>query len=99
MAGIEQEKELTIVFHDSEGDGYVAECLEIPGCLAQGETEAEAMANIQDAIANCLSVLFEDTLNSAMAQRNLGDITFTDVSKQATLRVTLPRFVAEESVA
>jgi hypothetical protein len=34
-----------------------------------------------------------------MAQRKLGDVTFTDVSKQATLRVTLPRFVAEESVA
>ena len=95
MAELELEKEFTIVVHDSEGDGYVAECLEIPGCLAQGETEAEAMANIQDAISGCLSVLFEDTLNSAMAQRHLGDITFTDVSRQATVRVTLPRVIAE----
>jgi predicted RNase H-like HicB family nuclease len=61
MADIELEKELTIVFHDSEGDGYIAECLEIPGCLAQGETLAKATVNIQDAIADCLSVLFEDT--------------------------------------
>jgi predicted RNase H-like HicB family nuclease len=92
---MESQREFTIVFHDTEGDGYVAECLELPGCMAQGETETEAMENIQDAIASCLSVLFEDTLNSAMAERHLGEATFTDVSKQATLRVTLPRVVAE----
>jgi predicted RNase H-like HicB family nuclease len=95
MADMESQREFTIVFHDAEGDGFVAECLELPGCLAQGETEAEAMENIQDAISSCLSVLFEDTLNSAMALRHLGDVTFTDVSKQATLRVTLPRVIAE----
>lgn len=46
--------EMTIVFHDTGGEGYVAECLEIPGCLSQGETEAEAMENIQDAVRSCL---------------------------------------------
>ena len=49
-------REMTVVFHDTHGDGYVAECLELPGCLSQGETEAEAMTNIQDAIRDCLFV-------------------------------------------
>lgn len=32
----------------------VAECPAIPGCVSQGQTEAEALANIQEAIAACL---------------------------------------------
>ena len=46
--------------HEYVGEGFVAECLEIPGCLSQGETEAEALENIQDAIDSCLKVLVED---------------------------------------
>ena len=44
-------------------DGYiVAECLNIPGCMSQGKTEAEALENIEDAIKACLSVIMEDAL-------------------------------------
>lgn len=32
----------------------VAECPAIPGCISQGKTEAEALANIQEAIEACL---------------------------------------------
>jgi predicted RNase H-like HicB family nuclease len=32
----------------------VAECPAIPGCVSQGKTEAEALANIREAIALCL---------------------------------------------
>ena len=32
----------------------VAECPAIPGCVSQGKTEAEAIANIREAIAACL---------------------------------------------
>jgi predicted RNase H-like HicB family nuclease len=32
----------------------VAECPAIPGCISQGKTEAEALANIREAIALCL---------------------------------------------
>ncbi|MCL0087846.1 type II toxin-antitoxin system HicB family antitoxin, partial [Dehalococcoidia bacterium] len=32
-------------------DGYiVAECPVLPGCVSQGKTEGEALANIKDAI-------------------------------------------------
>jgi predicted RNase H-like HicB family nuclease len=32
------------------GEGLVARCIELPGCLSEGKTEAEALKNIQDAI-------------------------------------------------
>ena len=32
----------------------VAECPAIPGCVSQGETEEEALANIREAISGCL---------------------------------------------
>ncbi len=32
----------------------VAECPSILGCVSQGETEAEALANIREAIQGCL---------------------------------------------
>ena len=32
------------------GEGFVAKCIELPGCLSEGRTEAEALKNIQDAI-------------------------------------------------
>ena len=35
---------------------YIAECPDIPGCVSQGKTEAEAQANVQDAIKHCLDV-------------------------------------------
>lgn len=33
-----------------EGDGYWAECLEIPGCFTQGETKEELLANMEEAL-------------------------------------------------
>ena len=43
-----------------EGEWFIAKCLDIPGCISQGRTKEEAMANIQDAIEGCLSVIRED---------------------------------------
>ena len=46
-----------LVTIDRDEDGiYVAECPAIPGCVSQGSTEAEALANIRDAIRQCLEV-------------------------------------------
>lgn len=42
---------------DRDEDGvWVAECPAIPGCVSQGETREQALANIRDAIAACLAV-------------------------------------------
>jgi len=44
-------------------DGYwVAECISLPGCISQGKTQDEALANIKDAIEAYVAVLQEDGL-------------------------------------
>jgi predicted RNase H-like HicB family nuclease len=40
----------------------VAECPAIPGCVSQGRTESEALANIREAILGCLEVRAEQGL-------------------------------------
>lgn len=47
-----------VVLHKSE-EGYSVSCPGLPGCWSQGETEKEALANIQDAIREYLSVVSE----------------------------------------
>jgi predicted RNase H-like HicB family nuclease len=45
---------------DRDEDGvWIAECPAIPGCVSQGDTKEEAMANIQEAIQLCLEVRAE----------------------------------------
>jgi predicted RNase H-like HicB family nuclease len=46
------------IYQDEDGM-YVAECPSIPGCVSQGQTEAEAEINIADAIRECLAVRAE----------------------------------------
>jgi predicted RNase H-like HicB family nuclease len=42
---------------DRDEDGvWVVECPAIPGCVSQGKSKEEALANIEDAIALCLEV-------------------------------------------
>lgn len=44
-------------------DGYwVAECPSLPGCLSQGRTKAEAVANIREAIEVYVAALETDGL-------------------------------------
>jgi predicted RNase H-like HicB family nuclease len=46
-----------LVSVDRDEDGaWVVECPSIPGCVSQGQTKAEALSNIQDAIRGCLQV-------------------------------------------
>ncbi len=45
---------------DRDEDGvWVVECPTIPGCVSQGETKDEALANVEDAIRLCLEVRAE----------------------------------------
>jgi antitoxin HicB len=36
---------------DADGGGFLATVPELPGCISDGETRAEALANVEDAIA------------------------------------------------
>jgi predicted RNase H-like HicB family nuclease len=39
-----------VILIPDENGGYVVEVPSLPGCYSQGETEAEALANIKEAI-------------------------------------------------
>jgi len=43
-----------------EDGTWIARCLDIPGCISEGATRDEALANIREAIAMCLDVIRED---------------------------------------
>ncbi len=40
----------TATLEPAEEGGFVVQCVEIPGAISQGETEADALENIRDAI-------------------------------------------------
>lgn len=42
--------EYTIIMHPAEEGGYWVEVPALPGCLSQGETIEESLANIKEAI-------------------------------------------------
>ena len=45
---------------DRDEDGvWITECPSIPGCISQGDTKSEALANIREAIRLCLEVRAE----------------------------------------
>jgi len=46
--------QLPVVLCPGEDGWIVAECPVIPGCISQGRTREEALANIQEAIELCL---------------------------------------------
>lgn len=48
-----------ILFRDESG-GWVVECPSLPGCISQGDTRHEALANIREAIELYVEVLRED---------------------------------------
>jgi len=49
---------LVSLYQDEDGF-WVVECPALPGCLSQGKTREEALANIREAIEGCLIVRAE----------------------------------------
>jgi antitoxin HicB len=44
-----------VIVQPDEDGVFVAECPTLPGCVSQGKTRTEAMANIKDAIEGYLA--------------------------------------------
>jgi predicted RNase H-like HicB family nuclease len=77
----------TLVFREvPEERVFVAECLEIPGCVSEGDTLEEAEANIRDAVRACLSVMFEDCVRDAARHRSVS-ASYVGISSQRTIIV------------
>ena len=49
-----------VLIYPGEDGFWVAECHSLPGCISQGETKAEAIDNIREAIELYIEVLEED---------------------------------------
>lgn len=57
---------------DRDEDGmWVVECPAIPGCVSQGKTREEALANIREAIQLCLEVRAEQGLPLTLETREV----------------------------
>lgn len=49
-----------VIIYPGEDGFWVVECPSLPGCISQGRTKEEALANIQEAIEDYIAVLLED---------------------------------------
>ncbi len=45
-----KKRRFTVYLEEDKDGGYVAECPALPGCVSEGDTREEAIANIKDAI-------------------------------------------------
>ncbi len=50
------------IVYPGEDGFWVAECPSLPGCISQGETREQAIANIREAIEGYVLTLKEDGL-------------------------------------
>ncbi len=82
---------LTIVVKEVREEGlapyFVAQCVELPGCVSEGDTEDDARLSIQSAMRECLSVMFEDSIRRLTGTVPLPDLR--GVSSQYGLEINL----------
>jgi predicted RNase H-like HicB family nuclease len=62
-----------IVLQKSE-EGYSVSCPGLPGCWSQGETEEEAIENIQDAIREYLAAIEESLQSPNMSELDVREV-------------------------
>lgn len=55
--------ELKVVLHPAEEGGFWAEVPTLPGCISEGETGEDALANIREAAEGWLEVSAEQLWN------------------------------------
>jgi predicted RNase H-like HicB family nuclease len=58
---------LTIVLEPSEDGGFTVYVPALPGCISEGDTEGEALANIQEAIEIYLEPVEDDLILNELA--------------------------------
>lgn len=62
---------LTIATDRDEDGVRITECPALPGCVDQGRTKDEAIANVREAIRLCLEVRADRGLPSTLETRQL----------------------------
>jgi len=73
-----------------EGGGYLVEYPDIPGCMSDGETIQEAIANGREALRDCLAVFRESgrkpakpSIEAAQWRQRLPRTLYSKLTKQA----------------
>jgi predicted RNase H-like HicB family nuclease len=69
--GKEVAMKLVVTLERDETGMIVAECPAIPGCVSQGKTEDEAVANIREAMAACLEARAEAGMPLTVTTREI----------------------------
>ncbi len=62
---------LIVTLERDESGMVVAECPSIPGCVSQGRTEDEALANVREAIRACLEARAANGMPLTVAVREV----------------------------
>ncbi len=62
---------LTVTIDRDEDGVWVVECPSIPGCVSQGTTKEEALANIREAIELCIEVRAEQGMPLTIETRQV----------------------------
>ncbi len=62
---------MTVTIDRDEDGVWVVECPAIPGCVSQGHTKDEALANIREAIALCIDVRAKEGLPLTIETRQV----------------------------
>ena len=62
---------MTVTIDQDEDGVWIVECPAIPGCVSQGPSKDEALANIREAIALCIEVRVEQGLPLTMETRQV----------------------------
>lgn len=52
-----------VILYRGEDRYWIAECPSLPGCISQGKTKEEAIANVKEAIRGYIEALKEDGLS------------------------------------
>ena len=73
-----------------EGGGYLVEYPDIPGCMSDGETVEEAIANGREALRDCIDVFKESgrkiprpSIEAAQWRQRLPRTLYSKLTKQA----------------
>jgi antitoxin HicB len=73
-----------------EGGGYLVEYHDIPGCMSDGETVDEAIANAREALRDCMEVFRESgrtipkpRIEAAQWRQRLPRTLYSKLTKQA----------------
>jgi len=62
---------LIVTLERDETGMIVAECPAIPGCVSQGKTEQEALANVREAIQACMEARAANGMPLTVATREI----------------------------